>query len=280
MSIDLSSIGFKTQAHILTYDWKRAALYALGIGARRDELDYLYEGRGPRVFPTFAVVATYPVVDELLDRTGGERAMIVHGGQKLDLYRRMPPQGTFHTVGTVHAIYDLRIMAQVLLKTTTKLDDAICFETEWSILVRGAGGFGGERRAKADGPQIPDHKAPDFVNVATTSPEQALLYRLSGDLNPIHADPELAAKAGFERGPILHGMCTFGFVARAIVQSVCGGDGDKLRSLTAQFKKPVWPGETLRTEGYTLGDGTIAVRAFAGERPEPVLGQCWAQLSN
>ncbi len=95
-----------------------------------------------------------------------------------------------------------------------------------------------------------------------TQPEQALLYRLSGDLNPLHADPTFASLVGFEQGPILHGLCTYGFLARAVIQQACGGDGRRLKGLTAQFRKPVWPGETIRTDGYTLGDGRIVLQAF------------------
>jgi acyl dehydratase len=109
------------------------------------------------------------------------------------------------------------------------------------------------------------------------SPEQALLYRLSGDTNPRHADPEFAAKVGFEQGPILHGLATFGFLCRAVAKSACGGDADRIRSLTAQFKKPVWPGEKLRTEGFVVDTG-IALQMFAGDRPEAVVSQAAAEL--
>jgi acyl dehydratase len=145
-------------------------------------------------------------------------------------------------------------------------------------LVRDAGNFGGARPPKSEVPKIPEGKSPDFEHSEATSPEQALLYRLSGDLNPLHADPAFASMAGFEQGPILHGLCTYGFVARAVIQAVCGGDSSRLKGLTAQFRKPVWPGETIRTLGYDLGDGRIALQAFAGDRPDAVITSAFAEV--
>ena len=103
-------------------------------------------------------------------------------------------------------------------------------------------------------PKIPE-RDPDFTIELTTTPEQALLYRLSGDDNPLHADPEVAKSVGFAEGPILHGLCTFGVVGRALVRGPCEGDEKRLTAFGAQFRKPVWPGDTLRTTGYVVGDG-------------------------
>jgi acyl dehydratase len=113
-----------------------------------------------------------------------------------------------------------------------------------------------------------------------TSPEQALLYRVSGDVNPLHADPEFAAKVGFEDGPILHGLCTYGHVARAIIQSEAGGDAVKLKRFAAQFRKPVWPGDTIVTSGYRQDDGRVAVVATVKGRPDPVVTGAWAELDS
>jgi acyl dehydratase len=97
-------------------------------------------------------------------------------------------------------------------------------------------------------------------------------------VNPLHADPEFAAMVGFPQGPILHGLCTYGFVARAIIKNAAGGDATKLRTFSAQFRKPVWPGDTIVTQGYTLGDGKVVVVASVKERPEPVLTNAWAEI--
>jgi len=278
MSLDLSAVGFKTAAYEFKYDWKTVALYALGIGAKRAELDYVFEAKGPKVYPTFAVAPVYPAVGEMLVKTGGNLAMVIHGGQIVRVRRPIPSEGTLSTTGTLKAIYDMKKMAQVVMVTSTEVNGEPCFETEWSILIRGAGGFGGDPPPKADAPAIPDGKAADFTEKETTLPEQALLYRLSGDLNPLHADPDFATMVGFPQGPILHGLCTYGFVARAVIKHACGGDGNRLKAYGAQFRKPVWPGESIRTDIYSLGAGRFAMEAYAQDRPDPVLANAWAEV--
>ncbi|NUQ79840.1 MAG: MaoC family dehydratase N-terminal domain-containing protein [Polyangiaceae bacterium] len=281
--MDLSTVGYKTRPYSLTYDWKTLAAYTLGIGAKRDELDYLYEGakNGMKVYPTFAVVPAYDAIVDMLGKSGGNMAMVVHGGQTVRALRPIPSRGTLSTTGTLRAIYDLKKFAQVILDTSTSLEGAQgepLFETTWSIIIRGAGGFSGPRPPESNDPEVPKDRAPDWTFEEATTPEQALLYRISGDVNPLHADPEFAAMVGFPQGPILHGLCTYGFVARAIVKKAAGGDATKLRTFAAQFRKPVWPGDTIVTQGYTLGDGKVVVVASVKERPEPVLTNAWAEI--
>lgn len=276
MPLDLSSVGSKTPIHRLSYDWQTLALYALGIGAKRSELDYLYEQRGPWVYPSFAVVPAYPVLGDLLALSKGPYASVIHGAQTVHVLRQIPPKGVLETQGTITGIFDLKLLAQLNLETETTLDGEPVFRTEWQILFRGEGGFGGPRRPRPEAFN-PPKREPDWKFEETTSPEQALLYRLSGDHNPLHADPEFAASVGFERGPILHGLCTFGFVCRAVALNACGGDARRIKSLTAQFKKPVWPGERLRTEGYREGQRVI-LQAFAEDREEAVVAGAAAEL--
>ncbi len=277
MSLDVSTVGFKTDAHEFKYDWKSIALYALGIGAKRDELEYVYEAKGPKVYPTFAVIPTFAPVGEALTKTGGNFATVVHGGQIVRVLNEIPSEGVFKTTATLDGIYDMKKMAQAVVSTSTEMDGKPLFETQWSILFRGEGGFGGEPPPKADAPSIPDGKEPDWTAEETTLPEQALLYRLSGDLNPLHADPDFAKMVGFP-SPILHGLATYGFIARAAIKNSAGGDAKKLEGYGAQFRKPVWPGEKIRTEGYDLGGGKVALRAYAGDRPEAVVTGAWIQL--
>jgi acyl dehydratase len=278
MSLDLSSIGYKTEPHAFSYDWKTAVLYALAIGAKRSELDYLYEGRGPKVFPTFGVIPAYGPVSELFVRAGCDMTRLVHGAQSMRIHRPLPPAATLHSVGTIRGIYDMKKLAQVVFATETTLNGEPCFDTEWQLLVRDAGNFNGPRPPKSETPKIPEGKTPDFSVSEITHPEQALLYRLTGDLNPLHADPAFASVVGFDQGPILHGLCTYGFLARAVIREACGGDASRLKGLTAQFRKPVWPGETIRTEGYALGDGRIVLQAFADDRPEAVITSAFAEI--
>lgn len=282
MALDLSLVGNPSEPKPFTYTWKDVVLYALGVGAKKDELDLLYEGRGPSVLPTFAVVPTFGPMFDLLAKSGGDFSMVVHGGQKVRLHRAIPHQGTLFTTATFRGIYDLRKFATTVIDTQTK-DEAgnVVFDTTWTMIFRGAGGFGGPPPpAKEASPSRPRDRQADFRVEETTSPEQALLYRLSGDSNPLHADPEFAAKVGFTQGPILHGLCTYGFVVRHLAKGMLGGDSARIRSFEAQFRRPVWPGDTLVTEGWKLENtAQVALSVTVKERDEAVLGSAWAELS-
>ncbi|MCU0691285.1 MAG: MaoC family dehydratase N-terminal domain-containing protein [Polyangiaceae bacterium] len=276
MALNLSSVGWKSQASSFVYDWKQLVLYALGIGAKAHELDYLYEGRGPKAFPTFAVVPATEHVFACLRQAEVPLASVVHGGQGVTVHGPLPAQGEVVTQGELAAIYDMKKFAQVVVRTSTALPDGSpLFDTVWSIIVRDAGGFGGAPPPKGEEASTPKDRAPDFRIPQKTSTEQALIYRLSGDTNPLHADPEVAHTAGFDRGPILHGLATFGFAARAVVAGACGGDAAKLTSIHGQFRKPVWPGETLVTEGWRQ-DTKLILRVSVEERSDRVLSNAWA----
>ncbi|HEX4335107.1 MAG TPA: MaoC/PaaZ C-terminal domain-containing protein [Polyangiaceae bacterium] len=265
MPFDPSCTGLESSPHELTYRTRDAILYALGIGAKVDELDYLYEGRGPKVYPTFGVVPAFEPVFELLRKSGGNIASMVHGAQTTTVVKPLPPEGTFVTTARIEGVYDMKRLVQMLCSTESRIDGDVVCRTEWQLLFRDGAGFGGPHPPKSTTPKVPDGTALAFELEETTSREQALLYRLSGDLNPLHADPEFAKSVGFPDGPILHGLATYGFISRAVIRHACGGDGSKLRSLTAQFRKPVTPGETLRTVGYAVGDDVV-FKAYAGGR--------------
>ncbi len=280
MALDLSSVGFTSEPSSFTYDWKTVVLYALGIGAKRDELDYLYEKRGPLVFPTFAVCPVMPATMSCLARTGGDFATVVHGGQSVRMHHPIPPEGKLVTTATLRALYDLKKFAQAIVETKTHLEGGEhLFDTVWSIVYRGVGNFGGPRPPRNDAPDVPKGRAPEFRVELATTPEQALLYRLSGDLNPLHADPEFAASVGFTQGPILHGLCTYGFVARAIIQGACGGDAQRLTQLDGQFRRPVWPGDTIVVEGFTVAPGMLVASVTVKERPDPVVTNVVARVA-
>ena len=150
-------------------------------------------------------------------------------------------------------------------------------ETRSQIVIRGAGGFGGQtppREPKVA--EIPKDRPADFRIEERTQAEQALLYRLSGDRNPLHADPDFAKSVGFDTGPILHGLCTFGYMVRHAAQGAAGGDASRLTVFETTFRKPVWPGDTLLTEGWELPDGKIALQVRVPERDETVCTASWA----
>lgn len=278
MSLDLSAVGYQTEPFLFEYDWKTVVLYALGIGCKRDELDYLYEARGPKVIPSFAVIPAYPALEPLVKKAGADMTKVVHGSQEVTLHAPIPPSGRLSTVAKIEGLYDLRRFSQVVFSTRTEHEGKLLCESEWTLIVRDTGGFGGPRPPKGDAPKLPKDAAPLFEKTETVSPEQALLYRLSGDLNPLHADPDFAREVGFEEGPILHGLCTFGYVTRAVIAGVCAGDPARLKKIAVQFKKPVWPGDALQTVGFRAEDGRIALAAYAANRPDAVVGGAWAEV--
>lgn len=277
MALNPDAVGAESKESSLRFDWKTLALYALGIGAKRDELDYLYEARGPKVFPTFAVVPGYGAMFELLGRSGGSLEQVVHAAQSVRMHGTLPRSGELLTKGRITGLYDLKKLAQMVFVTETRCEGQLVFEAEWSMFFLGQGGFGGPRPPKSAVPKIPGDAQQVFELTEVVSPEQAILYRLSGDVNPLHIDPDFAKVVGFEQGPILHGLATYGFCARALVRSVLAGKAERLRAFHGQFRKPIWPGETLVTQGF-LVEGAYVMRCLAAGREEPV-ALCSAELT-
>lgn len=277
-----SAVGSQTKAFSWTYDWKTLAAYALGIGAKRDELDYLYEGTkdGIRSYPTIAVVPAFPAVVDLIAATGGQMATVVHGAQKVLIHRPLPPQGTVSTTGTLVGLFNLKKLVSAIIDTSSTLNGEPLFETRWTILFREQPDFESGRAPEDQGAvNVPKDRPADFSHREASSPEQALLYRISGDTNPLHADPAFAAKVGFAEGPILHGLATYGFAARALIKHAAGGDASKLKSFSAQFRKPVWPGDVLVTQGWNMGQGKWAISTAVEGKPDNVLTGAWAELT-
>jgi acyl dehydratase len=259
-----------------TYTQKDTILYALGLGCGSDraspeDLRFVYE-KGLLALPTMAVVLAYPGNWLESGESTADYSKVLHGEQSLTLHRPIPPAGT--VIGRTR-IVDLldkgRDKGAVLYTERTILDKEsrapIATMTSTTML-RGDGGWGGK-----PGPQPAPHKlpetAPELAVDLRTHSNTALIYRLSGDRNPLHADPEAAAAGGF-RTPILHGLCTFGIAGRALIAGCCGGDPSRLRSLQVRFSAPVFPGETIRTDMWRDG-ARISFRARAVERDIVVL---------
>jgi acyl dehydratase len=278
MALDLSFVDKPLEPQLYSYTWKDTVLYALGVGAKKDELDYLYEARGPKVLPSFAVVPMFKPMLDCVVKTGGDLSMVVHGRQSVRLHGELPPEATLSTVARTRGLYDMRKFAIVIIDCEIKdTSGKLLAETSSQIIIRGAGNFGGETPPKEEKVvEVPKGQEPDFRVEEKTSPEQALLYRLSGDWNPLHADPEFAARVGFEQGPILHGLCTFGHMVRHVAKAACGGDASKLTAFETKFAKPVWPGETLVTEGWNVAPGKIGLQVKVKERDEAVCTASWA----
>jgi acyl dehydratase len=264
MALKLDLVGAPLDPVRYAYTWRDTVIYALGVGARLGELDYLYEGRGPRVLPTFAVVPSFRSLSQVVGALGASPMSILHGEQTIRLQRPIPPGGELVTTAEVTGIYDKGKGALVVVVTRTADESGQpLFENEFSLFVRGEGGFGGGRGPEARQAEPPD-RAPDFAETQATLPEQAAIYRLSGDLNPLHVEPEAARVGGFDR-PILHGLCTYGFAGRALLAHACGGDPARLGSFAARFSGVVFPGDTLTTSGWQVKPGLWIVQVKTQE---------------
>jgi len=277
MALNLDLVGKKTDRIPFTYEQDAVILYALGIGAGVDELDFIYE-KNLKVFPTYAVIPLLPCIFDLMADLGINLPAMLHGEHKIIVYGAIPPSGTVFTSGIWDSVYDKGDKGAVLnisLKTHGQ-GDQLLFENEVVIIDRSAGNFGGDRGPKTERFDPPEGKTPDFRVEYPTSPDQAALYRLSGDKNPLHIDPEFAKKGGLER-PILHGLCTYGNAGRAVLHSVCGSDPARFKSFAARFMDIVFPGDTLITEGWKVENGRYIIQVKTTE-DKIVLGNAVAEV--
>jgi acyl dehydratase len=234
-----------------------------------DELEFSTE-KNQKVLPTFAVIIGGGGVP--FSKIGTfNPAMLVHGEQAIEVYRPIPPEGTLRSSGRIAAIWDKGKGAVVVMESEAvdAADDQPLFKTTMSAFIRGEGGFGGERGPS--GPKNePPQRAADHEVTYSTRPDQALIYRLSGDRNPLHSDPEFAKLAGFDR-PILHGLCTYGFTGRALLHTLCDGQVDRFKSMSVRFSKPVLPGDDLTVSMWV--DGNTAVFQTRTQNGDVVIDQ-------
>jgi len=289
------ALGYKYPEFTSSYDERDVALYALGVGAARDpnderDLALVYEmsGKGMKVLPSFGAV---PAINMVL--TMGKNGVtapglnfgidrVLHGEQYTELKRPLPTKGKLTTKATVKNIWDKTKGAVVVTEFVTydEAGDEIV-KNEVATFVRGAGGWGGERGPSAD-VNVPPDRAPDKTIEDKTTENQALLYRLSGDWNPLHADPGMAKAFGFAK-PILHGMATFGIAARQVAQAFApDGDPRYVKSIKARFATTVFPGETIVTEAWKESDTKIIFRSKIKERGEVCISnaaiELWTEL--
>lgn len=270
MPIDLSVIGKELPPLAYNYTTRDVILYALGVGAglRPEELKFVYEN-GLEVLPTFGVIPPFPALMGLVGVEGIDinLVMLLHGEQYMEVRRHpIPVQGSLTSKPKIAAVYDKTKGALIELDVDTVDENGeVIFFNKFGTFIRGEGGFGGERGPEP-GNEPPD-RAPDKVVEEATLPQQAMIYRLSGDYNPLHIDPNIAGMAGYEK-PILHGLCTFGFVGRAVLREFCGDDPKKFKAIKVRFSRHVFPGETIVTEMWKESDDKIIVRASTKERGE------------
>ena len=248
------------------YTWKDVVLYALGLGfgqdpMNEDELAFVYE-KNLKALPTFALVQGYSPYWLRNPESGVNWSKVVHGEQGLVLHKPVAPQGDVIGKTRIVEVIDKGEGKGALVYSERKITDKATGELlatlSQTTFCRGDGGFGGPPREAPAPHPLPD-RAPDIVCDLPTRPEMALIYRLSGDVNPLHCDPEFAKTAGFPR-PILHGLATFGIAGHALLKSVCGYDPARLRAMRGRFSAPVFPGETIRTEIWREGGGRYGFR--------------------
>jgi acyl dehydratase len=272
-------LQLKTDEERLVWNDQRAMLYALSIGLGSDPLDahelpFVYEN-GLKAVPTFATVLYLPM--PLLAKTGVNFARVVHGEQTVILHKPLPPEGEALAVTRVEAVYDKGEKGAILmLVSDLKSPDGTPLATlKTSVFARADGGFGGPN-GEATPHQVPQ-RAPDVSLDFPTRPDQALLYRLNGDRNPLHADPAFAKFAGFPR-PILHGLCTYGITGRAVLQAFADYDPAKVRSHAARFSAPVFPGETVTVDLWRDGE-VVSFEARVKEREAVVIKNGRSELA-
>jgi acyl dehydratase len=269
MPIDPKAVGAQGMPSERSWTFKDALLYALGVGAGVDELRFSTE-KNQLVLPTFGVIVGMGGIP--FDKLGTFNfAMLVHGEQAVEVLGPIPPNGKLVNQGRVAAIYDKGKGAVVVMECESRDPETkeVRIRNRMSAFIRGEGGFGGDRGPSGDANKVPERK-PDHELSYDTRPDQALIYRLSGDMNPLHSDPELARSVGFPK-PILHGLCTYGFTGRALLHGLCGSDPARFRSMEGRFSKPVFPGDTLTVRMWV--DGGSALFQTVTQNGDVVLDQ-------
>jgi acyl dehydratase len=281
MPLNLNAVGTSSGPAERTWTSTDCLLYALGVGAgtvdaTSFELEFTTENStdvSQRVLPTFATIAGGRGTPR--DALGSyDPAMLVHGEQSVELYGALPTEATVSTTSTIIGIDDKGSGALVRseAKTVEVTSGKPLFSTSVGLFIRGEGGFGGERGPATVKEPFPSG-SPDETVTYRTRPDQALLYRLCGDRNPLHSDPVFATRAGFDR-PILHGLCTYGFTGRALLHALCGSDPARFRSMYGRFSRPTYPGDTLTISMWV--EGSRARFRTQNQRGETVIdaGTC------
>ena len=276
MPIDIeAALASQLPARQFAWDEDRVILYHLGLGAGAPptdprELSYTYEGN-LAVLPSFGTIAAYSSMGAISTARGVDInwALLLHGEQDLEIRQPIPRSGTVTSQPRIAHIYDKGRAALMVVEVTStdQQTGELLFINRSSLFIRGEGGWGGD-----PGPKASNHapsRSPDHIVRSPTLPQQALLYRLSGDKNPLHADPAFAALGGFD-SPILHGLCTYGMVCKAAVDTVLDGNPERARRYQARFAGVVFPGETVVTRMWEERD-KVLLEAVVEERDTKVL---------
>ena len=271
MTLNLDAIGKKIGPITSEYDWKDVVLYALGVGAGFDELEYVYENQ-LKVIPSFAVTTIYDLFAEFFTRSGANLAGILHGEHELIFHNPIPSEGgRLSSEGRITHMYDKGAGKGALVigeVDTYHSDGRKLFTNIATLFARLDGGFGGENAPKETF-EFPERE-PDFEELAHPSPDQPLTYRLSGDIFALHVDPDFAQASGFE-GPIMHGLCTHGYACRAVIKHLFPGEPERMTRFRNRFSRALYPGVPIKTQIWKVGEGKALFKTLNAETGEVVI---------
>ncbi|MEM9515507.1 MAG: MaoC/PaaZ C-terminal domain-containing protein [Actinomycetota bacterium] len=271
MPLNPDAVGSTSEPVEASWNSKDALLYAVGVGAGHEELPFTTENTNDveqQVLPTFPVVIGWGRGSAMGNIGTFNPALLVHGQQAVTLHRPIPVEGTVTLTSEVTGMYDKGKAAVVATETKAVLDDGeLLYTNASSVFIRGEGGWGGDRGPS--GPRnVPPDRAADHSVSYVVPRDQAFVYRLSGDRNPLHTDPSFAAMGGFDT-PILHGLCTYGYTGRALLHALCGGDPARFGHVEGRFASPVFPGEQLTIDMWSTGDGEAVFTTSAASLDDP-----------
>ncbi|CAN5411385.1 MaoC/PaaZ C-terminal domain-containing protein [soil metagenome] len=273
MPLNPDAVGEVGDPREISWTAKDALLYAVGIGAGQADLQFSTENTkdiAQVVYPTFAVAAgsgSAPSGVSALSKVGSFNwAMLVHGSQAITLHRPIPVAASATSQDRIVAMYDKGKAAIVVVENEVSTTEGEpLWKTRSAVFIRGEGGWGGDRGPSGPQNEPPAGAVPDHQVTLQTSPDQAFVYRLSGDRNPLHTDPSFAALGGFDR-PILHGLCTYGFTGRALLAKLADNDVARFRHIEGRFTSPVMPGEALTVRIWRTSDDTAVFTTSVGNR--------------
>lgn len=270
MALNLDSIGKKIGPVTKKYDWKDVVLYALGVGAGFDDLDYCYENR-LKVIPSFSIGAVFEFLAEAALNSEVDLSGILHGEQDIIFHNPIPTEGTLSTEGTITHIYDKGKETGALVVAeadTNHSNGQKLFTNIFTLFCRRDGGFGGP-----DAPKEPVEfpgRLPDFEEECVPLPDQPLIYRLTGDIFALHVDPEFAKASGFEK-PIMHGLCTHGYACRAVIKHLFPGQPERMKRFRNRFSRSLYPGTPIKTQIWKVDEGYALFRTINAQTGDVVI---------
>jgi acyl dehydratase len=270
LSTDL--VGTKFAPVQISWTQKDTMLYALGVGSKpADELDFIYEGNGPLVLPTYAVIPGMRALGNIRQAVKLKLQRLLHGEQGFELFRPLPANAEITLHSEISEVWDKGKAGIIAVTAIGEDGNGPLFKSYSSLFYIGGGGFGGDPGPSTKDKNVPPDRSPDIVVEYETLAEQGAIYRLSGDLVPLHIDPDFAVGAGYEK-PFMHGLCTYGFVGRAALSSLCAGDPARFKSMTGRFADRVQFEDTIVTKIWKTNDGEAIVQA-EGQNGGVVLSQ-------